>query len=126
MLSDCIEYEKFFIKDNQFYFIITISKMESAKFMDFIQIEKFNICKTLNEIIDIKSFKKILVSVINFFMNFDQAEINEKDIRMDLINYSALAYSSYNLVKDKSDIVEILNDLYYKEYYEYIFDKVIK
>ncbi|RDU23847.1 insulinase family protein [Anaerosacchariphilus polymeriproducens] len=124
-LSDYITYEKFFIREDQLYFMITISEMDSIKYKDFIQVENFDECsKILNEIMEINSFKQILDSIINYFINFNQAEINEKDIRMDLINYSALGYSSYCLVNQKSDLVEMLKGLQYQEYYEYILKKV--
>lgn len=128
ILSNSIRYEKFFIKDDMLYYIITINNIKSNRFFEYIQkIEKlhFNIFKKLGNILDEVSYNKIMLSMIDYLLAFEHSKIDEKEIRMDLINYSILKYNAYSLVCEKMYIINSLRNLKYNEYINYIYFQII-
>lgn len=122
-ISDRIEYENFFIDYEHLYFIITMNKVKTYQYTEFIKQEELYFPNILHEIIDEKGFNNTLAKIINYLINYERSAASEKEIRMDLINYSTLSYLSYNL-EDHNEIVNKLKDLNYIKYYDYIFNKV--
>lgn len=122
--SDYIKYEKFFLDIKQLYFMITINKMYPSKYEDFISLQELNLLYILDQLMNVDGFKKILSTIINFFIDYDISSASEEDIRMDLINYSALSYLSYNLLDEKEEIINKLKELSYDQYYNYVLDKI--
>lgn len=123
-VSDYIRYEKFFLDKKQLFFIVTINKMYPSKYKELISLQELDLFYMLGQFMNMDAFKGILSTIINCFIDYDISSSSEEDIRMDLINYSALAYSSYNLLNEKDKIINKLKDLSYDQFYDHILDKI--
>lgn len=122
--SENIKYEKLFIKKKELYFIITIINRSPSKYIQVIQKKELDINQLMHSIIDEKGFYTIIRSIKNSLKDFELSTVSEREIRLDLINYAALSYSSFNLADNIAGVVNILDKLHYNDYQSYIFYKV--
>lgn len=118
-----VSFEKFFFNQSEMFFLIIVNQTDFDRYVDIIKKEIYDVEVIMNEVLNEKRFKEIISAFTNYLKNYKNV-VEEKEIRLELINYFALAYDSYNLISGKKRLVNELGRMEYTEYNEYVLNKM--
>lgn len=114
-----IHYEKIYFREDRVEFIFCIKDKEG----DFYKtISNDDICwnDIREHVLDLDGFMQIKKNLINFLYEFDLAQVNEGEIRKQLILFSVLSLPTYFFLDSQNQTIKQLENLTYMQYQEYL------